>query len=127
MVESFIAYKSWIQSIEHLSPEDQDKCLADIMRYGVGMEPRHTEEPQVVLCLNLIKGQIDASRDRYEARKMLGENLGRKKSFSDMAVYNLAREGKTSAQIANELGCSKSTIDHSLGWKMRKQEKVDFR
>ena len=33
-----------------------------------------------------------------------------------------ARQGKTAEEIANELGCSKSTIDKSAGWKNRKND-----
>lgn len=126
MVDSFIVYKSWFNGIAHLPKDKQDKCLADIMRYGVGEEPQNIGDDDVRLCLNLIKGQIDAAKDKYEQRKIAGENLGRKKSFSDQTVYELARQGKSSAEIAAELGCSKSTIDHSEGWRARKQEFAIF-
>lgn len=40
----------------------------------------------------------------------------------DELIWRLARTPMTSQAIADELGCSKSTIDHSEGWKQRKND-----
>ena len=51
----------------------------------------------------------------------MSKTAGRKKKINDLDVYELAREnpGYTSQDIANILGVSKSSIDHSDGWKNR--------
>jgi len=56
----------------------------------------------------------------------MSKTAGRKKKIDDNAVYQMAKEGKSSAQIAELLGCSKSAVDHSEGWKNRKNEDFEF-
>jgi transposase len=38
----------------------------------------------------------------------------------------LAKEGKSSTEIATVLGISKSSVDHSDGWKNRKEDTFVF-
>ena len=54
----------------------------------------------------------------------MSKTAGAKKKIDDAEVYRLAREGKSSAEIAAILGFSKSSIDHSDGWRLRKKEGV---
>ena len=46
----------------------------------------------------------------------------------DKIIAEMARDGKSSSQIAEILGCSKSAIDHSSAWKNRNknEEKFEF-
>lgn len=126
-INTFIFYGDWIDSIEGLDVEQQDKILAEIVRYGSRRELKYTDDPYVSSMVNLLKGRIDAVRNSYEEKcEMSKKGSGRKKQYNDETIYNLAREGKTAEEIANELGCSKSTIDKSEGWRNRKDSNFVF-
>ena len=52
--------------------------------------------------------------------------IGSKEFDFDKAIYDLAKQGKKSGEIAEILGVSKSSIDHSDGWKNRKNDEFVF-
>ena len=79
----------------------------------------YTDDPVVYSLVNMVKGKIDYSKDKFEESRKKGTTVGRKKMYSDEMIFRLAKEGKRSEEIAQELGCSKSTIDKSVGWKSR--------
>ena len=56
----------------------------------------------------------------------MSKTAGRKKKIDDQKVYELAREGKTAQEVADELGVSKSAIDKNEGWKNRKNDEFVF-
>ena len=122
---TFIVHKEWLRNIEGLPVEQQDKIIAEFVRYGCDMELEHNGDAVVQAFVNMLKGRIDFSKDKYEQKVKAGKTSGRKKKIDDQAVYNLAREGKNSRQIAEIIGVSKSSVDHSEGWK-RRSEEVDF-
>ena len=128
MITSFVVYQNWISSIVDASMpvEIQDKIIGDFVRYGVGLPPEHADDWQVTGYVNLLKQQIDYKKNEYETRIEQGKQGGRKKQFDNKIIYDMAREGKTATQISMELGCSKSTIDKSEGWKHRKDEQFEF-
>ena len=64
------------------------------------------------------------SKNKYEQKVNAGKSAGRKKKVDDGEILRLAREGKSSAAIAELLGCSKSAIDHSEGWRRRKDDSI---
>ena len=76
--------------------------------------------------VNMLKGRIDASISAYEEKVEKSKTAGRKKKYDNQVIYDLARSGKTAEEVAAELGCSKSTIDKSEGWKNRKVEGFVF-
>lgn len=120
--KTFIFHKDWFDSISALPSEQQDKILGDIIRYGIEVPPLHSDDPVITALVNLIKGRIDFSKEKYSQKVSASQKGGRKKVANDDDIYALAMQGKTSAEIAEELHCSKSTIDHSIGWKKRKGE-----
>ena len=69
---------------------------------------------------------IDNAKNEYMKKVQAGTNYGRKKTIDDKAIYDLAQQGKRSEDIAKELGISKSSVDHSDGWKKRKDKDFMF-
>lgn len=120
---TFIVHSEWLECLEPLTLEKQDKVIADIIRYGTGYEPCHSDDPDIVVMVNLVKNRIDFSKDKYAQKVEAGQKAGRKKSVDNMQIWKLAHdEHKKSAEIAIILGCSKSTVDHSEGWAHRHED-----
>lgn len=116
---TFVVHGDWLDCINTLPTDMQDKVIADIIRYGTEREMAYIDDPIVLSLVNMVKSKIDYSKDKFEESRKKGTTVGRKKQYSDEMIYKLAREGKRSEEIAQELGCSKSTIDKSVGWKSR--------
>lgn len=121
---TFIVHKDWLDSILTLPVEQQDKIIGDFVRYGVGNELEHIDDPITISFVNLLKGRIDYTINEYEKKLKMSKTAGRKKKVNDLEVYQIARDNPdyTSQDIANMLGVSKSSIDHSDGWKNRYKE-----
>lgn len=123
---TFVVHKDWLDSIRELPIEQQDKIIAEFVRYGTEMELQHLDDPVVQAFVNILKGRIDASKDAYQKKVEMSKVGGRKKKVSDVEIYKLAREGYSSAEIAKTLGMSKSSVDHNEGWKNRKNDVFEF-
>jgi hypothetical protein len=117
---TFIMRGEWLEAIEMLPIEQQDKIIADIVRYGSGIELEHSNDGSIVSYVNLLKGRIDASKDSYQNKKENGKINGRKKMLDSQEVWNLAQTGMSADAIAAQLGVSKDSIYHDAGWKQRK-------
>lgn len=122
MVDTFIMRGEWLDNIDTLPTEIQDKVIADIVRFGTKRNTLYDDDPVVYSLVNMVKGRINNSVVEYEKKLEMSKTAGRKKKYDDKQIYELARQGKTAEEIANELGCSKSTIDKSAGWKNRKND-----
>ena len=114
MANTFVFYGEWIDNIKDLPIEEQDKIIADIVRYGTRKELQHENDTYASAIVNMLKGRIDNNIYEYE------------KKVDDRQIYDMAREGKTASQIALELGCSKATVDKNEGWKNRKIDNFVF-
>ena len=123
---TFIMHRDWLENIKDLPIDQQDKIIADMVRYGVDLDLKHAHDPVVNSVVNMVKKSIDFSKEKYQQKVEMSKVAGRKKTIDDEQVYSLAREGKTASQIAQVFGVSKSTIDHSAGWKNRKNEDFYF-
>ena len=121
MTNTFIMRGEWLQNIAGMPIEMQDKVIAEIVRYGTGQELIYTNDYVISSIVNMVKGSIDFSIDNYEQKVMNGQKGGRKKKIDDDQIYELAKNGMTAQEIADELGVSKSSVDKSEGWKRRKQ------
>ena len=126
MIETFIVHKEWLDNIAGLPVEMQDKIIADFVRYGVGLNLAHSEDPVTQSMVNMLKNRIDYSKEQYAKKVEMGKSAGRKKKLDDKQVYDLAREGRSASEVAELLGVSKSAVDHSEGWRQRKQEGFSF-
>lgn len=126
MIETFIVHKEWLDNIAGLPVEMQDKVIADFVRYGVGLNLEHSEDPVTQSMVNMLKNRIDYSKEQYAKKVEMSKSAGRKKKLDDQQVYELAREGRSAVEVAEILGVSKSAVDHSEGWRNRKQEGFHF-
>ena len=126
MIDTFVMRGEWIDNISTLPPDIQDKVLADIVRFGTGRETLYDDDPIVFSLVNGYKGSMTNTTNEYLKRLEMSKGAGRKKKIDDQRVYELAREGKTAQEIADELGVSKSAIDKNEGWKNRKNDEFVF-
>lgn len=117
---TFIVHKEWLDSIKNLPIEQQDKIIAEFVRYGTDLGLKHPDDALTQSFVNILKSRIDFSKNKYEKKVQAGKSAGRKKKVDDDEILRLALGGMKSAEIAEKLGVSKSTIDHSDGWKKRK-------
>ena len=118
---TFIMHRDWLDSIKELPLDVQDKVIADIVRYGVEMNSEYQDNKIVQAYVNLVKKPIDNSKENYKTKVEMSQFAGRKKKVDDGVIYKMAKEGRSSKEIAEILGCSKSAIDHSEGWRNRKK------
>lgn len=125
-ITTFVFYREWIDSLEGIEPEIQDKVIAEIARYGCGLPLLYEDEPAIASYVKLLKGRIDYKKNEYANKVIQSQSAGRGKKFEDNQVYNLARQGMKSKEIADMLGVSKSSIDHSEGWKKRYDSNFEF-
>lgn len=124
---TFIFYGDWLNSIQGLPVDIQDKIIADIVRYGVEEEMQHTDDMTVQMAVNFTKRAIDDSKNKYKEKIEMGKVGGKaKRKVDDRAIYDLARKGMKSDEIAKNLNVSKSSVDHSDGWKNRNNEEFIF-
>lgn len=117
---TFIVHREWLDSIKNLPIEQQDKIIAEFVRYGTDLGLKHPDDALTQSFVNILKSRIDFSKNKYEKKVQAGKSAGRKKKIDDNEILRLALGGMKSAEIAEKLGVSKSTIDHSDGWKRRK-------
>lgn len=117
---TFIVHREWLDSIKNLPIEQQDKIIAEFVRYGTDLGLKHPDDALTQSFVNILKSRIDFSKNKYEKKIQAGKSAGRKKKVDDDEILRLALGGMKSAEIAEKLGVSKSTIDHSDGWKRRK-------
>lgn len=116
---TFIVHREWLDSIKNLPIEQQDKIIAEFVRYGTDLGLKHPDDALTQSFVNILKSRIDFSKNKYEKKVQAGKNAGRKKKVDNDEILRLALGGMKSAEIAEKLGVSKSTIDHSDGWKRR--------
>ena len=116
---TFVFHSKWYETLKDLPIEQQDKILADLVRYGIEEELRHKNDPVIKGLIAPRAEQIDFSKKMYRQKVDAGITYGRKKTVNDEAIHRLAREGKKANEIAAELGCSVSSVNHSTGWKRR--------
>jgi hypothetical protein len=124
---TFIVHKEWLTAIQSLPLEQQDAVIGDLIRYGTGLLPAHKEDPVISSMVNLVKNRIDYSKEKYAQKVQGGNKSGKKKKYTDTMIYNVAKDYVDDVSaVAEILGCSLSTINHSEGWRRRKEKDVIF-
>lgn len=123
---TFIFHSEWLDAISKLPQVQQDKIIADLVRFGCDKDLGYVDAPEVNSYVEILKGRIAFSKEKYQEKVSKGEKYGAKKRVQSQRIYELAREGKGSAEIAAILGVSKSTVDHSEGWAKRKTDGIVF-
>ena len=122
MAETFIVHKEWLDNIAGLPVDQQDKVIAEFVRYGCGVDCAHSNDAVVCALVNMLKNRIDFSKDKYKEKVNMSKTAGRKKKTDDKQIYDLAHQGKTAKEVAEILGIGKSTVEHSDGWTQRNQD-----
>ena len=125
-IETFVVHKEGLDSIAGLPCETQDRIIAEFVRYGCGLDPAHPEAAIAQSFVNILKNRIDYSKDQYAKKVAMGKTAGAKKKIDDRQIYELAQEGKTATEIATILNISKSSVDHSDGWRKRRENEFVF-
>ena len=126
MADTFIVHKEWLDNIAGLPIEQQDKVIGEFVSYVVGLDSAHNDDAVVQAFVNMLKGRIDYSKEKYQQKVDMSKTAGRKTKINDQQIYDLAKSGKTSTEIASMLEVSKSAVDHSEGWKRRKENEFVF-
>lgn len=117
---TFIVHSEWLDAIKMQDKNIQDAIIGDFVRYGTGLPLIHEDDPNINMAVNLLKSRIDYSKEKYSQKVEGGKTGGRKKKISDREIYEKARIYPNNSQIVAEiLGCSKSKVDHSEGWRQR--------
>lgn len=119
---TFVVHREWLENIKGLPVEQQDKIIAEIVRYGVELESQHKDDMMTQALVNMVKGRINFSKDKYEQKVEMSKTAGRKKTVDNNAIREYIGMGLTAAQIAERMGCSTSSINHSEAWRNRKNE-----
>lgn len=116
---TFIVHSDWLHDIEGLSIEQQDKIIADWIRYGAEVSIGHADDPITVAFLNTKKRDIDYSKNKFAEKQAKGKTGGAKVKVSDQEIWQIASLGNTAQEVADSLGISVSKVNHSEGWKNR--------
>ena len=118
---TFIMREEWLENIADLPVEQQDKIIADMVRYGSEWPLAHQDDKDVKSYVNFVKKSIDDSKDKFRQRQENGKINGRKKTVNSKEVWRLAQQGLTADVIGAQLGISKDSVYHDDGWKHRKE------
>jgi hypothetical protein len=119
---TFIVHSDWLENIKSLPLEQQDKIIAEIIRYGTEQPLQYENDVLISSFVNFTKGSIDFSKKNYQSKVEAGKTKGRRRIVDDKEIWKLARTGITAQQVAEQLGITKSSVDHSEGWKNRKND-----
>ena len=96
---TFVVHKEWLNNIKGLSIEQQDRIISDFVRYGTGLPMAHSDDEVVNSFVNMLKGRIDFSKDKYNQKIQMASVSGKKKKVDDDEILRLAREGKNSREF----------------------------
>lgn len=120
---TFIVHSDWLEAIDQLPVESQDKIIADLIRYGCRLEQKYTDDPSINSYVNLLKGRIDVSIAKYEEKRNGGKV---RLKVTDAEVYKMARNNMSAQEIADYFGVKLNTIQHKKGWVQRKDPNAIF-
>ena len=81
--KTFIVRGEWLDNINTLPMELQDKIIAEVVRYGTRRELQYETDPVVFSMVNMLKGRIDASINAYEEKVEKSKGAGRKKKYDN--------------------------------------------
>ena len=111
---TFIVHREWLDSIKNLPIEQQDKIIAEFVRYGTDLGLKHPDDALTQSFVNILKSRIDFSKNKYEKKVQAGKSAGRKKKVDDDEILRLALGGMKSAEIAEKLGVNRSTVSRTI-------------
>lgn len=111
---TFVFYSEWLDSIEGLSVEQQDKIIGEWARHGCKRPLKHLEDEPLLSSFAAQRfGAIDASQDKYERKVAAGKMGGRRTSYDMQKALEMKKSGLyTNQEVADAVGVSISTINH---------------
>ncbi len=118
-IHNFLFYASWYELIEAYEnagqPEMASEIAKQIVNYGVTGQIM-TDNPLIVGIINAMCAPlIDNSKARYAACISNGNKGGRPAKYSKDDMQQLRDKGLTQQEIADQMGCSKRTVQRKLG------------
>lgn len=128
--ESFVLYESTYKQIEilekRLGAEEAYKFIKAIMAFGLYGEVPEEESTVWLYGFEQSITSISAAKTRYEAAVENGKKGGRKKTIDDNKVIELKEEwGFTNKEIAEELGCSVSSVEKIIATYRKNQKNLN--
>ena len=114
--DGFVFFRSVWESYQELKRKDAvlaEKFLTAVIEYGLEGEYDESDPFINALMGGVIIG-IDNAHSRRVTSQDNGAKGGRPKMYSSEKIAELAQQGKTSQQIADELGCSIKTVQRAL-------------
>lgn len=114
--DGFVFFRSVWESYQELKRKDAvlaEKFLTAVIEYG--LEGEYDESDPLI---NALMGSVTVSIDNAHSRRVTsqdnGSKGGRPKLYSSEKIAELVAQGRTSQQIADELGCSLKTVQRAL-------------
>ena len=114
--DGFVFFRSVWESYQELKRKDAalaEKFLTAVIEYG--LEGEYDESDPFI---NALMGSVTVGIDNAHSRRTIsqdnGSKGGRPKLYSPDRIAELVAQGKTSQQIADELGCSLKTVQRAL-------------
>ena len=83
--KGFVMYRSFINSIRNLKPQDFKDCVLALADYAYEGKDYEGDNPVVTMYMELVKPQIDANNARYENGKKGGRPPKEKKDDEPFA------------------------------------------
>ena len=117
---TFVFHGKWLDVINKLPHDEQDKVIADLVRYGAEMPLQYEDDLVINTLVQSFADRIDNSKKSYQDIQTMGLNNKKDVSDRDALIWKLAHDGMSASQIAAELDVSVSTVNHSKGWRNRK-------
>ncbi len=118
-IHNFVFYASWYELIEAYDNAGQPEMAAEIAKqivnYGVTGQIT-TDNPLIIGIINaMCTTLIDKSKSRYAMSISNGSKGGRPAKYNKDEMRQLKEQGLTQQEIADQLGCSKKTVQRALG------------
>ena len=114
--DGFVFFRSVWESYQELKRKDAvlaEKFLTAVIEYG--LEGEYDEsDPLINALMGSVTIGIDNAHSRRVASQDNGSKGGRPKLYSSEKIAELVAQGRTSQQIADELGCSLKTVQRAL-------------
>lgn len=114
--DGFVFFRSVWESYQELKRKDAvlaEKFLTAVIEYG--LEGEYDEsDPLINALMGGVTISIDNAHSRRVASQDNGSKGGRPKLYSSEKIAELVAQGRTSQQIADELGCSLKTVQRAL-------------
>ena len=117
--ENFVFYADWIDVIKAYDDSGQSDLAGELSKqiiyYGVTGEVT-SQDPIITGLVNaMCVALIEKSKNRYNACKNNGQRGGRPNQFDKDTIMDLHAQGLSLKEIADQMGCSKRTVQRKLG------------